>query len=180
MFELNLKNGEVVKVRQAMIEDARSIIDFYNIVGGETNFLSFGGNEFKRDEVEYQTFLEDTFNEKNSIILLGTINDQIISIGSINSSQKERTKHVGTLGIVIKKEYWRQSLGKLLMNSLIDWAKQNDLTRKIQLVTNEDNHKAIQLYKILGFEIEGVMKEDTFINGKYCNTLMMGLFLRKS
>ncbi|PGS47982.1 GNAT family N-acetyltransferase [Bacillus sp. AFS041924] len=180
MFELILKNGEVVKVRQAMREDARSIIDFYNIVGGETNFLSFGGNEFKRDEVEYQIFLENTFNEKNSIILLVTINDQIISIGSINSSQKERTKHVGTLGIVIKKEYWGLSLGKLLMNSLINWAKQNDLTRKIQLVTNEDNHKAIQLYKNLGFEIEGVMKEDTFINGKYCNTLMMGLFLRKS
>ncbi|MFD4707829.1 GNAT family N-acetyltransferase [Gottfriedia sp. NPDC058432] len=178
MFELKLKNGEIVKVRQAIGTDAKSIIDFYNIVGGETNFLSFGGNEFKRNEAEYQTFLEDTFNEKNSVILLGTINDQIISIGSINSSQKERTKHVGTLGIVIKKEYWGLSLGKLLMQSLIDWAKQNDLTRKIQLVTNEDNLKAIQLYKNLGFEIEGVMKEDTYIDGKYCNTLMMGLFIK--
>ncbi|KQL42072.1 GNAT family acetyltransferase [Bacillus sp. FJAT-25509] len=178
MFELKLKNGEIVKVRQAIGTDAKSIIDFYNIVGGETNFLSFGGNEFKRNEAEYQTFLEDTFNEKNSVILLGMINDQIISIGSINSSQKERTKHVGTLGIVIKKEYWGLSLGKLLMQSLIDWVKQNDLTRKIQLVTNGDNLKAIQLYKNLGFEIEGVMKEDTYIDGKYCNTLMMGLFIK--
>jgi len=178
MFELKLKNGEIVKVRQATGTDAKSIIDFYNIVGGETNFLSFGGNEFKRNEAEYETFLDDTFNEKNSIILLVTINDQIISIGSINSSQKERTKHVGTLGIVVKKEYWGLSLGKLLMQSLIDWAKQNDLTRKIQLVTNEDNLKAIQLYKNLGFEIEGVMKEDTYINGKYCNTVMMGLFIK--
>ncbi|WP_088010516.1 GNAT family N-acetyltransferase [Gottfriedia acidiceleris] len=178
MFEFKLKNGQIVNVRQATGTDAKSIIDFYNIVGGETNFLSFGGNEFQRNELEYQTFLEDTFNEKNSIILLGTINDQIISIGSINSSQKERTKHVGTLGIVIKKKYWGLSLGKLLMQSLVDWAKQNNLTRKIQLVTNEDNHKAIQLYKNLGFEIEGVMKEDTYINGKYCNTLMMGLFIK--
>ncbi|PGL71158.1 GNAT family protein [Bacillus sp. AFS055030] len=178
MFELKLKNGEIVKVRQATGTDAKAIIDFYNIVGGETNFLSFGENEFKRNEAEYQTFLEETFNEKNSIILLGTINDQIISIGSINSSQKERTKHVGTLGIVIKKEYWGLSLGKLLMKSLIDWAKQNDLTRRIQLVTNEENLKAIQLYKNLGFEIEGVMKEDTYINGKYCNTLMMGLLIK--
>ncbi|UPM56202.1 GNAT family N-acetyltransferase [Gottfriedia acidiceleris] len=178
MFELKLKNGKIVKVRQAIGTDAKSIIDFYNIVGGETNFLSFGGNEFKRNEAEYETFLEDTFNENNSIILLVTINDQIISIGSINSSQKERTKHVGTLGIVVKKEYWGLSLGKLLMQSLIDWAKHNDLTRKIQLVTNEDNLTAIQLYKNLGFEIEGVMKEDTYINGKYSNTLMMGLFIK--
>ncbi|PEJ54378.1 GNAT family N-acetyltransferase [Bacillus sp. AFS002410] len=178
MFELKLKNEEIVTIRQATSSDARTIIDFYNIVGGETNFLSFGGNEFKREEEEYKTYLEDTFNEKNSVILLGTINDQIISIASINSSQKQRIKHVGTLGIVIKKEYWGKGLGKLLMQLLIDWAKENEITRKIQLVTSENNLKAIQLYKNLGFEIEGIMKEDTFIDGKYCNTLMMGLFIK--
>ncbi|WP_088070321.1 GNAT family N-acetyltransferase [Gottfriedia luciferensis] len=177
MFDFKLKNGEVINVREATKNDAKSIIDFYNIVGGETNFLSFGGNEFKRDVEEYQVYLDSTFHENNSIILLGTVNNQIISIASINSSQKERTKHVGTLGIVIKKEYWGLSLGKLMMESLIDWAKRNEVTRKIQLVTNEDNHKAIQLYKNLGFEIEGRMKEDTYIDGRYYNTLSMGLFL---
>ncbi|WP_088040768.1 GNAT family N-acetyltransferase [Bacillus sp. EAC] len=177
MFEMFLKNGDSVTIREAKKDDAKSIIDFYNIVGGETNFLSFGKNEFIRDLIEYQNFLESTSNEENSIILLALKNNQIISIASINSSQKERTKHVGTLGIVVKKDYWGLSLGKMLMEYLIKWATQNKISKKIQLTCNEDNEKAILLYKNLGFEVEGVIKEDVFINGKYNNTVIMGLSL---
>ena len=42
----------------------------------------------------YKMFVESTRLEQNSIILLATINDEIISIASINSSQKDRMKHV--------------------------------------------------------------------------------------
>jgi len=177
MFKINLKNDLIVSVREASKEDAQSIIDFYNIVGGETNFLSFGENEFKRDLEEYKTFLTNSKVQQNTIILLVTLNEQIISIASIHSSQAARTKHVGTIGIVIKKEYWGLQLGNSLMEYLIEWAKQNNITRKIQLTCNEDNTKAIRLYKKLGFEIEGIIKEDTFIDGRYNHTVIMGLFL---
>lgn len=177
MFEIKLNNNIEVTVREASKNDARSIIDFYNIVGGETNFLSFGENGFKRDVVEYEKFLAASKEELNSIILLVTLNDQIISIASIHSNQAERKKHIGTLGIVIKKEYWGLKLGRFLMEYLIDWAKLNNITRKIQLASNEENQKAISLYKKLGFEIEGIIKEDTFIDGRYNNTVLMGLIL---
>lgn len=177
MLEINLKNGIKVTVREANSNDAQMIIDFYNIVGGETDFLSFGGNEFRRDLQEYKNYLDATVNEQNSIILLAFLNNQIISIASINSTQKKRNMHVGTLGIVVKKEYWGISLGRYLMEYLIEWAKQNGITKKIQLVSNEDNEKAINLYKNLGFEIEGIMNKDTYINGKFYNTVAMGLFL---
>ncbi|WP_430509199.1 GNAT family N-acetyltransferase [Gottfriedia solisilvae] len=177
MFKIKLKNDLIVTVREASKDDAQSIIDFYNIVGGETNFLSFGENEFKRDLEEYKTSLTNSKEQQNTIILLVTLNEQIISIASIHSSQAARTKHVGTLGIVIKKEYWGLQLGNSLMEYLIDWSKQNTITRKIQLTCNEDNTKAIRLYKKLGFEIEGIIKEDTFIDGRYYHTVLMGLFL---
>ena len=32
-------------IRKAQSEDAKRIIEFYNRVGGETDFLSFGRNE---------------------------------------------------------------------------------------------------------------------------------------
>jgi RimJ/RimL family protein N-acetyltransferase len=105
------------------------------------------------------------------------IDSEIISIATINSSQKERTKHVGTLGIVIYKKYTGLGLGRLLMNDLIEWAKQNAVTKKISLVTNETNTVAIELYKKLGFEVEGLLKKDNFINGNYNNTIIMALLL---
>ncbi|MFC0190133.1 GNAT family N-acetyltransferase [Fictibacillus aquaticus] len=164
-------------VREAKRDDAQQIIEFYNKVGGESDFLSFGSDEFQRDHIEYGDYLENTRNEENSLILLALDGDDIISIATINSSQKVRTKHVGTLGIVVSKEHHGKGIGKKLMNDLIKWASGNGITKKITLVTREDNELAIALYKQLGFEIEGVLKRDTYIHGVYYNTLVMGLFL---
>ncbi|MDN4075058.1 GNAT family protein [Fictibacillus sp. CENA-BCM004] len=57
----------------------------------------------------------------------------------------------------------------------MEWAKHNRITRRISLVTREDNHRAISLYKKLGFEAEGLVRNDTYINGVYYSTLVMGL-----
>jgi RimJ/RimL family protein N-acetyltransferase len=177
MRNIILKNDIEVTIREVTKEDAQNMIDFYNVVGGETDFLSFGANEFKRDLCEYEEYITATSKEQNSIMLLALIDSEIISIATINSSLKERTKHVGTLGIVISKKHTGLGLGKILMNDLIGWAKQNGVTKKISLVTNENNTVAIELYKKLGFEVEGLLKKDNFINGNFNNTIIMGLLL---
>jgi ribosomal protein S18 acetylase RimI-like enzyme len=177
MHNVILNNNIEVTIREATKEDAQNMIDFYNIVGGETDFLSFGVNEFKRELQEYEEYITATSKEPNSIMLLALIDSEIISIATINSSQKERTKHVGTLGIVISKKYTGLGLGRILMNDLIDWAKQNGVTKKVSLVTNESNTIAIELYKKLGFEVEGLLKKENCIRGAYNNTVMMGLIL---
>lgn len=153
------------------------MIDFYNLVGGETDFLSFGKNEFKRDLKEYESYLESTREEDNSIILLTIIDEQIAGIASINSNQKVRTKHVGTLGIVVAEQYCGLGLGGEMVDYLIEWAKLNGITKKISLLTREDNTRAIELYKKVGFETEGILKKDNYINGVYYNTLMMSLIV---
>ncbi|YBV88687.1 GNAT family N-acetyltransferase [Bacillus sp. PK9-021] len=84
---------------------------------------------------------------------------------------------MGTLGIVVDKSYSGLGLGRQLMIELIEWARMNKQTKKIELVTREDNQRAISLYKQLGFQIEGLKEKDTYINGLYYNTMLMGLHL---
>ena len=177
MRNVTIKNNLEVTIHEAGHEDAQNMINFYNVVGGESDFLSFGAGEFKRDIQDYKEYITATSSEPNSIMLLAAIHSEIIAIATINSSQKERTKHVGTLGIVISQKYTGMGLGKILMNELLEWARQNGITKKISLVTNENNKVAIELYKKLGFEVEGLLKQDNFVNGAYCNTIMMGLLL---
>lgn len=177
-MKFRLREGNEVLIKEATKDDAQQMIDFYNVVGGETDFLSFGKNEFKHNVEEYQTFIESTRLEQNSIILLATIQGEIIGIASINSSQKQRMKHVGTLGIVVSEKYIGQGIGRKLMEQLIQWAASNGITKKISLVTREDNIHAIELYEKLGFEKEGLMKKDSFINGVYYNTFVMALFVQ--
>ena len=126
-----LKDGNEINIKEATKEYAEDMINFYNVVGGETDFLSFGKNEFKRNIEEYTEFIESTRLEQNSIILLATINEEIISIASINSSQKERMKHVGTLGIVIRNQFTGLGLGRIMMEQMIQWASSNGITTKL-------------------------------------------------
>ncbi len=166
-----------VEIREAGGSDAKAIIDFYQVVGGETDFLSFGKGEFKCDVIEYKKEIEQTRSQSNSIMLLALIQHEIVGIATIHSSQRQRSKHSGTLGIVVAKAFAGRGIGKTLMNELLGWASTNGMTRKINLATREDNAHAIKLYKQLGFEQEGVIRKETFMNERYYDTIMMGLFL---
>lgn len=159
METFQLKNGEEVFIREALPNDAQQIIDFYNLVGGETDFLSFGKDEFTTDVAAFQTTIQKTQQLQGSIMYLAIANDEIISIATIDSPLKKRVQHVGTLGIVIRETHTGLGLGKKMMNELIEWARTNGVTEKITLLTREDNETAIQLYKKLGFETEGILKK---------------------
>ena len=172
-----LKNGIGVSIREAAPKDAEKMIAFYNRVGGESDFLSFGKGEFLTPLSEYELFLASVKQKQNSLVIVAEKEEKIISIASITSSQNPRNKHVGTLGIVVEKSYSGLGLGRQLMIELIEWARTNKQTKKIELVTREDNQRAISLYRELGFQTEGLKEKDTYINGVYYNTVLMGLHL---
>ena len=172
-----LKNEKEVIIREASKEDGKLMIDFYNVVGGETDFLSFGKNEFIKNLPDYEVSLDAIKKEDNSIILLVEIDNKIIGIASINSSPKVRFKHVGEFGIVISQQYCELGLGRILIDYLIAWANANGITKKISLVTSESNYRAMELYKKVGFVVEGILIKDNYVNGLYGNTIIMGLNL---
>ena len=177
MTKIYFRAEKEATIREASKEDAKHMIDFYNIVGGETDFLSFGKNEFIKNLTDYKGLVEATRDEDNSIILLIEIDDKIVGIATINSSPKARFKHVGEFGIVIAHQYCGMGLGRKIIDYIIEWSNSNGITKKISLVTSENNYKAIELYKKVGFEVEGILKKDNYVNGVYGNTIMMGLIL---
>ncbi len=49
--------------------------------------------------------------------------------------------------------------------------------KKMALHVLETNEKAIRLYERLGFEVEGVLKQDKLLSdGNYYNTIVMGRY----
>jgi len=177
MDAYKLKNGNQVVLREVEIKDAQNLINFYNTVGGETDYLSFGKDEFAVTVDFEEKYIENIKNEVNSNLILAIVDEKIVGAASINSSQKRRLRHVGTLGIVVKKEFCNTGLGSILINYLIKWSKSNGITKKISLVTRGDNYLAIELYKKMGFAIEGILKNDNYENGEYHDSLTMGLIL---
>lgn len=177
MKEIKLKNGKTAILRSPIKEDAQAMIDYLNIIGGESDFITFGKNEFSMNVEAEQDYIERINSMDNSKNILIIIEDEIVGIASITSVQKERMKHNGTLGISIRKKYWSIGLGSEIMAYLIDWAKSNKITKKINLLVREDNIRGVKLYEKFGFEKEGLLKKDICVNGVYYNTIAMGLYI---
>jgi ribosomal protein S18 acetylase RimI-like enzyme len=82
--------------------------------------------------------------------------------------------HSGVLGIGIVPEFRGKGLGRKLMTATIDKARARGLTR-IELSARADNKNAIELYKKLGFVIEGTKRNAVIVDGAYGDLILMSL-----
>ena len=163
--------------RKVMESDAQQIVDFYNYVGGETNYLSFEKDEYPLNLESQIQSIRGLENNQTNIMLLALDGEEIVGIGTISSTHKIKARHNGEFGIVVAKKYQGQGIGTELMNQLFDWCRGNGITKKISLVTRTDNVPAVSLYLKFGFVVEGCIKNSTLIDGTYYDTYMMGLML---
>ncbi len=67
--------------------------------------------------------------------------------------------------------------GKKLMEYVIDGARARGV-EKISLDVFSNNERAIGLYKKYGFRVEGRLKGQYVLEGRYVDEILMGLFLQ--
>lgn len=69
--------------------------------------------------------------------------------------------------------------GEQAMRLLLDYAFNALNLNRIYLYSMAHNKPAYNLYRKLGFKHEGVRRQDVFINGKYCDTVFMGILKKE-
>ena len=84
--------------------------------------------------------------------------------------------HVGVLGMALLPELRGQGIGERLMRQTLEAARVFGLHR-VELTVREDNKNATALYKKIGFEIEGLMRDAMKVDGVYESTYLMSLLL---
>lgn len=175
---MELKNKMELKMEQASKSDAKQLIDYLNMVGGESDNLLFGANEFYMSVEAEEHFIEEMRQSEYSALLIGKIENEIVCVGSIMAPSKKRILHQAELAVSVKKEYWGLGIGTYLMQALVDYAKQNKTTEILHLGVKSDNETAICLYKKMGFEEIGRYKKFFKINEDYYDEVMMNLYLQ--
>ena len=171
----NLKNGKHLIIREAQKTDAQAMVDYVEHVVGETDFLTFGPGEFGITASQEEAYIEKIQQSDNSLILVAVIEGDIVGILNFAGAARSRVHHQGEMGITVLREYWGLGVGTHLIENLVTWAKAGGIIRKINLRTREDNHRAIALYKRLGFTVQGTMTREFYVSGKFYNSLSMGL-----
>lgn len=174
---MKLESGKCLVLREANINDAEAMLEYLNIVGGESDNLLFGANEFRLTVEQEEKYIESMSENDNALMAIGIIEGQIVSIAQIAAAPRQRIAHNGELAISIKKEYWSMGIGTEMMKLLIDFAKSTGVIKNISLGVKSDNEKGIKLYEKMGFEKVGIHRNFFNIDGKYFDEILMDLYL---
>ncbi|WP_078420256.1 GNAT family N-acetyltransferase [Bacillus cereus] len=167
-------NGLTYTIRSAAETDAEQLSKIRVQIDGETENMDREAGEGFIDKRGFQNIIKTDSEESKNLFLVAEVHDRIVGFSRCEGSNLKRLSHKVEFGICILKEFWGYRMGKSLLQQSIHWADENEIKR-ISLQVLETNEKAIQLYKELGFEVEGILKNDKRLSdGKYYNTVVMG------
>lgn len=175
--KVKIKSGDYLIIREASKEDAQLIIDYLNQVGGESDNLLFGENDCRISVKEEERIIENFNRFNNQILCLAYLEDELVSVSKLSSSERERIAHISNFAISVKKEFWNQGIGTAVIDYLADYAKETGVIKTINLMVNVNNEPGIKLYKKMGFEEVGIFKDYFFINGEYIDSIIMNRYL---
>lgn len=136
-------------------------------------YLETGGNY----TIEMlNAFLEEV--EKKEILFWGIhLKSNGIHIGNIKIDPINERHGIGEYGILMGRTgEWGKGYAKEASQAIIDFCFNSIKLRKMTLGVVINNVAAVNLYKKLGFRIEGHYKKHGFYEGKYCDVLRMALF----
>lgn len=175
--ESTLTTGSLLLIREVTVEDAPAVLDYVHAVSAESDFLSFGAGEFDFSVADEREFIRKCRAADNQLFMMGLIDDTIVSILNFLAGRRPRIRHCGELSLTVRKQYWGQGIGSLMLDTLIDWAKQTTIIKKLNLRVRTDHHRAIALYERKGFVREGTISREILLNGKFYDHHWMGLEL---
>lgn len=175
--QVKLQNGEDLIIRKAETKDGEKMIDYLQNIGGESDNLLFGKGEFHLSLEQEKKFIETTNSSPNTIILIGLIHDEIISVAQVTGKFRKRIEHNAEIAISVKKSHWHQGVGSHMMTSLINFSKSTNTIKTLSLGVKASNANAIKLYEKFGFRNIGVHKNFFNVNGQFDDEILMDLFL---
>lgn len=101
-------------------------------------------------------------------------------IGQIDLIKIDWINRIGTLGIVIgSREYLGKGYGTEAIKLIQKFAFNSLNLNKLDLEVRDYNERAIKCYKKCGFQEEGRIREAFFVDGKYTDTIFMGILKRE-
>lgn len=169
-------NGRNYTVRSAIDKDAKELSELRLQIDGETENLDREKGEGFIDRLGFEQIIKADTEHPRSLFLVVVVDDHIVGFSRCEGNNLKRFAHKVEFGVCVLKECWGYGIGKNLLKKSVVWADANNI-KKITLNVLETNDKAIKLYRKLGFEVEGILKNDKVLaDGKHYNTIIMGRF----
>jgi RimJ/RimL family protein N-acetyltransferase len=174
--ETILKDGRLLVLRRSRVSDAQQILDYLNVVGGESDNLMFGKEGCRSITVAQEAeHIEKLSSSPNTLLMVGLVGGRIVSLSQIRGETPLRVSHNFQLSITVLKAFWGLGIGTASMAVLLDFARKRG-AKAVHLGVRAGNDVAIHLYDKFGFVRAGLHRGFFNINGVYHDEILMDLY----
>ncbi len=156
----------LVTVRAQRDEDWEDLYALFTAPGVFANTLGIPYRKFS----EVQQRVTDI--PDNLYPLVAEVDERVVGAANVRMLAGRRA-HVASLGMMVYPDYPGMGIGTALMQAAVDLTGRWAQTRRLELNVFPDNLRAIALYEKFDFEHEGRIRDYSFQNGAYIDTLMM-------
>ena len=176
--EILLKNGKKVVLRPELPTDTEMLWEMFSTLS--TASLDNLVEPFTRERIEGWT---NNIDYDKNLPILALVEEKekarIIGSASLSFYSTEANRHKTELGITIHDDYQNLGLGTIMTSHLLDIARKKGL-KKVFLLVNTTNSRAIQVYGKCGFRIEAKLEKEHFREGKLEDDYRMAIFLSET
>ena len=118
-----MNSSENIIIEKARPQDTDELLRFLKAVGGETDNLTFGAEGLPVSPDEERKLLASLETSETSAMFTAKKSGKIVGNAHFTGMTRERLKHRGTIGISVLKSEWGQGIGTMLMEAVIDFAR---------------------------------------------------------
>ena len=159
-------------IRPVCLSDAKGINELRHMPGVFENILGIPSERIKRTE-DYILNMDNNTHQFVAIIVDELGSEKVIGTAGLNVFANNRLRHSASIGIMVHRDYQGNGIGRKLMETLLDVSDNWLMLVRVELSVFIDNQKAIELYKKLGFEIEGTKRKAGIRGGQYIDEYIM-------
>lgn len=175
---IELKNLKLVTIRQAEIDDAEQLLNCIKKYIPQSEYVPKLEQEINLSIEQKKEWINAFLTSNNSLLLVAEYDSEIIGNIDLNGSRRKIMEHTAVIGMGMLKEWRNAGLGVGLLHSTIEWAKQNPVLELIWLQVYKENELGLHLYRKMGFEESGIIKDFFKLDNKYFDNLTMTISLK--
>ncbi|GFR35547.1 acetyltransferase [Thermobrachium celere] len=140
-------------IRPIRLEDAEDVNEMRRMDGVRETILGIKSERINKTE----DFIKNL--GPNDYVFVAEVKNngvrKVVGVVGLHVNSNPRCRHSASIGIMVHKDYQGMGIGKALLKEVLDLADNWLKLVRVELCVFVDNDRAINLYKSLGFQIEG-------------------------
>ncbi|MDW0109715.1 GNAT family N-acetyltransferase [Sporosarcina aquimarina] len=154
-------------IRKIQVTDSDAFVVLSKKID-ESDVMLFEPGERNTTSEQQRKSIERILNEKRSVFFVAESEGRLVGYIAALGSDLQRNRHSAYLVLGVLEESQGQGIASELFNQIFEWAKEIEITR-LELTVIKENFKAFNLYRKMGFVLEGEKVNSLVIDGQFVN-----------